>query len=380
MKEMSTSGKIGRWLGYIILLSACRPAEQKELKIPPLPNGEQAVIQTSLAALTDAIEDEPRNGSYYFRRAALYEQAHRYGESLQDINKAIEYRSTNEAYGRYYVLRGRIYLLQNKIDQAYADAVQSEKLGAQSAAAYLLRGQMYAIKGKYTNAMNALKEAKQMTPFDPQVYYWEANASAGLGDTAQAISLFHTTLQTRKDYIQAYNRLTEIYAKQRDFVTAKQYAYAGLKIDSNNVLINNNLGSIYRLSKQTDSAVYCFQRSLKRDTLQHNLNYELGRIFFDKKNYWTATPYFEKLTTQFAKYPDVPELLAVCYDLTGQERGKMESLQAVLAVDSTDKKTILLYEALNRRITYKRRQMVMDSLATKKQQIINIAPVEIRRR
>ncbi|MDJ1484027.1 tetratricopeptide repeat protein [Cytophagaceae bacterium YF14B1] len=380
MKEMSTSGKIGRWLGYIILLSACRPAEQKELKIPPLPNGEQAVIQTSLVALTDAIEDEPRNGSYYFRRAALYEQAHRYGESLQDINKAIEYRSTNEAYGRYYVLRGRIYLLQNKIDQAYADAIQSEKLGAQSAAAYLLRGQLYAIKGKYRNAMNALKEAKQMTPFDPQVYYWEANALAGLGDTAQAISLFHTTLQTRKDYIQAYNRLTEIYAKQKDFVTAKQYAYAGLKIDSNNVLINNNLGSIYRLSKQTDSAVYCFQRSLKRDTSQHNLNYELGRIFFEKKNYWTATPYFEKLTTQLGKYPDVPELLAVCYDLTGQERVKMELLQAVLAVDSTDKKTILLYDALNRRITYKRRQMVMDSLATKKQQIINIAPVEIRRR
>ncbi len=370
------------WIGWLSLvcLTGCRPAERRELKIPPLPAGEQTVIQTSLAALTDAIDDEPGNGSYYFRRALLYEQSRRYEEALRDVKQAIEYRSTGESYGRYYVLRGRLYLLENKIDSAYADAVQSEKLGVQSAAAYLLRGQLYTIKQQYNKATAALNTAQQMTPYNPQIYYWQANAAAGRGDTTQAIAQLTAAIKSRPDYIQVYNRFTEIYTGLRDYATAKQYAFTGLKIDSSNVYLNNNLGKLYRTIHQTDSAIICFRRSLKKDTAQYPLNYDIGMIYLEKKYYWAAIPYFEKLTTRLNKYPQVPEILAVCYDQTGQERYKLESWQATLQADSTDWKTQRLYEALARRVKSKQRQAAMDSLASRKQQLMNISPVEIKPR
>lgn len=370
------------WIGCLGLLgmAACRPAERQELKIPPLPAGEQPVIETSLAALTDAIADEPDNGIYYYRRALLYEQSRRYDEALQDVKQAIEYRSTGEAYGRYYVLRGRIYLLQNQLDSAYADAVQSEKLGAQSAGAYLLRGQLYTIKQQYDKAITALEIAQQMTPYDPQIYYWQANAIAGKGDTTQALALLQSAVESRPDYIQAYNRFTEIYVGLRDYATAKRYAFTGLAIDSSNVYINNNLGKLYRTTHESDSAVLFFQRSLKKDTSQHPLNYEIGMIYLEKKNYWAAMPYFEKLTTRLSKYPDVPELLAVCYDQTGQERYKLEAWQAAIEADSTDWRTQRLFIALSRRVQSKRRQAAMDSIAQRKQRFMNIKPVEIKRR
>jgi|GEM_PF-2679951 len=379
MEKRSIYGLMWLGLSWLIWASSCRPAERKELKIPPLPAGRESVIASSLAALTDAIEDRPRNSVYYYRRAMLYEQSRQYNEALRDIKRAIEYRSTGEPYGRYYVLRGQVYLAQNKVDSAYADAVQSEKLGTQSAAAYLFRGQMYAIKRQYGRAAEALAEARQLTPHDPQIYYWQAQTAAGTGDTTQAIALLNEVLQKQNRYVPAYNRLTEMYTGLQDLATARQYAFAGLRIDSTDVTINNNLGRIYRRTNQTDSALIFFRRSLARDTSQHQLTYEIGSMYLEKKNYWAATPYFEKLSGHFTRYPDVPDILAVCYDLTGRERSKLEVWHAAIQADSTDMKTQRLYDALSRRVQSRRRQAVLDSITHHRRQLIKIAPVEIRR-
>ncbi len=362
----------------------CRPAERAEIKIPPLPQNQAAVVRTSLAALTDALDDEPRNSEFHFRRALLHEQARDFGKALQDANQAIENRRTGQAYGRYYVLRGRIYLSLNQTDSAFADAVQSEKLGVQSAEADLLRGQTYCIKQQYTKAGAALRSAARRTPFDPQIYYWQANVAAGGGDTAQAIALLNGTLRRRRNYVQAYNRLTELYAGLKNYPLAKQYAFAGLQTDSNNVSINRNLGKIYQQADQPDSAVQCYRRALKRDTSLHRLEYEIGMIYLQEKNYAAATRYFEKLVPHLNRFPGVPDILAVCYDQTGQERSKLEAWKTDLEADSTDATAQRLYAALARRVQAKRRQYTMDSLANRQRRLFsikpNIKPVEIKRR
>ncbi|MCU0353894.1 MAG: tetratricopeptide repeat protein [Cytophagales bacterium] len=374
---MRTAAILGfLWVGLL----ACRPAERHELQIPPLPADEAQVQQASLTALSEFVDDEPRNSVYLYRRALLYERMRRYGEALRDVNRAIENRRTGDAYGRYYVLRGRLYLYRNRVDSAYADAVQSEKLGVQSAAAYLLRGQMYTLKREYEKATEALQIARQMTPFDPQVFYWQANAAAGTGDTTRALDLLQESLAARPDYIQAYNRLAEIHVGLRDLPTAKRYAFAGLRLDSTNIYLNNNLGRMYRRTNEPDSALAFYRRSLARDTSQHTLNYEIAAIHLEKKRYWSAIPYLERLVKRPARYPDVPDLLAVCYDRTGQERTKLETFELMLAADSTDTQTQRLRAALTRRIQQRRRQAAMDSLADRRRRFMDIQPVEIKRK
>lgn len=371
-------------IAAIGLMSGCKPTERAEIKIPPLPKNEAAVVRTSLAALTDALDDEPGNSEYHFRRALLHEQARDFSKALRDVNQAIENRRTGQAYGRYYVLRGRIYLNRNQTDLAFADALQSEKLGVQSAEADLLRGQMYCIKQQYAKANAALRSAARRTPFDSQIYYWQANVAAGRGDTTQAIALLNGTLGRRRDYVQAYNRLTELYAGLKDYPAAKQYAFAGLKIDSNNVPVNTNLGRIYQRAGQSDSAVQCYRRALKRDTSLHRLNYEIGVVYLQEKNYGAATRYFEKLIPHLNRFSDVPDILAVCYGHTGQDRSKLDTWKADLETDSTNTTTQRLYAALARRVQAKRRQATMDSLANRQRRLFsikpNIKPVEIKRR
>lgn len=362
----------------------CRPAERTEIKIPPLPGSQTDVVRTSLAAMTEAIDDEPRNSEYYFRRALLHEQARDFGKALRDAGKAIEHRQTGQAYGRYYVLRGRIYLQRNQTDSAFADAVQSEKLGVQSAEADLLRGQAYCIKGQYAKAGAALRLAARRTPFDPQVYYWQANVAAGSGDTAQAIALLRGTLGRRREYVRAHNRLAELYTGLNDYPAAKREAFAGLGIDSNNVPINSNLGRIYQRTGQPDSAIWCYRRALQRDTSLHRLRYAIGTIYLQEKEYAAATRYFEKLIPHLRRFPGVPDLLAICYDQTGQERPRLEAWKAELEADSTNATVQRLYAALARRVQAKRRQWVMDSLANRQRRLFSIKPsirpAEIQRR
>ncbi len=364
------------WVLSISVWTGCRPAEKKSLKIPPVPANEQVVLQTSLAALSDAIDDEPQNSEYYFRRAYLYEQSKRYEDALSDINQAIENRRTGQAYGQYYILRGRVYLHQNKIDSAYKDAIQTEKLGAQSAEAYLLRGQMYAIKKQYKDAELSLRIAQQMTPYEPQIYYWQANTVAGSGDTVKAISLLHTALSYNHEPVPVYNRLAELHAGLWEWQTAKSYAFAGLKLDPENVVLNNNMGRFYRANRQIDSALIFYGHSLAKDTSQYQLMYEVGTMHMNRRSYWMALPYFEKLLAHIDQFPAIPELLAACYEFTGQQNARLTRWKQVIEADSTNLTAQRVYNTLFRRIQARRRQAAEDTL--RKRQLIELKPIDIK--
>jgi predicted Zn-dependent protease len=372
-----TSAVSGSLLLLLSVVWGCRPGETREIKIPPLPEPGASAYKASLAALTDAIDDEPRNSYYYYRRALLYTEANDHKAALNDINNAIEFRKTNEKYGRYYVLRGQLYLAAGKVDSAFQSAQQAEKLDVQSPDFYMLIGQLYTLRKEYDKAAVALDNAQKSTPFEPTTAYYLGMVAAGKGDTARGIELIKSVIPKRPEFKNTYSSLSQIYYGLKNYPEAKQYAHQGLTLDSNDAELNNHLGYIYKAVHRMDSAVIYFKKAVKLDTSLYSTNYELAMIHVKDKEFSRAIPYLEKLLPYQKQYPEVQQLLILSYAKAGREPEALAQYASAVQTDSTNAVAVEMYNLLKERYETRRKRKALDSVARAKARIFEIEAIPL---
>jgi tetratricopeptide (TPR) repeat protein len=105
---------------------------------------EANTYKVHLQVLSDAIEDYPNNGDFYYKRAYLYFGNEQWTQALDDMNQALDLDPNN---GKYYLLRARLHQHLQQPEQAYADIQKAEKLQVQSTDFYTLLGElMYCVK------------------------------------------------------------------------------------------------------------------------------------------------------------------------------------------------------------------------------------------
>jgi tetratricopeptide (TPR) repeat protein len=368
------------WCLALLGLVACTANDQREVKIPPLPTDLPAIQEASLMALTDAIEDEPRRSEYYYRRALLYQQAGRKDLALQDLTQAIENRDLNERYGRYYALRAQLQLEAGRVDSAFRDAERALKLEEGESPGFVaLLGQLYAVRGDYKKANASLDDALRRTPGEPQLYYWKGHVATNTGDTSQAITYFKEALGLRPQYKDAYNRLMEIYMGMGRFGQAKAYGLKGYEIDPGFTAVSLNLGKLYHIANQKDSAKLFLRSALASNPELPGTTHQLAGLHFADEEYTLALPHYEKLLKHRSRWPEVPYRLYVCYDKTGRGREGLNRYTAILEKDSTNLAALEVYEWLKKRDDQKREWRALDSLQRRRKQLFSIEtiPLEI---
>jgi tetratricopeptide (TPR) repeat protein len=362
-------------------LAACTAPENQEVKIPPLPDNVSAIQEASLLALSDAIEDEPSRSEYYYRRALLYQQAGKKQMALQDLTQAIDNRETNERYGRYYALRAQLLMEGGLIDSAFRDAEQALKLEEGQAPGFVaLLGQLYAVRGDYKKANASLDEALRRTPAEPQLYYWKGHVAASTGDTARAVEYLHEAIRRRPVYREAYNRLTEISIGNHQMGRAKTYGLKGYSIDPAYLPLNLNLGKLYMLTGQNDSAKIFLREALRSNQDLPVTMHQLAGLYFGSEEYSLALPHYEKLLQYRSRWPEVPYRLYLCFDKTGRGRDALARYTGVIERDSTNMAALEVYGLLKKREEQKREWRALDSLARRRKQLFSIEtiPLEIK--
>jgi type IV pilus assembly protein PilF len=123
-------------------------------------------------------------------------------------------------------------------------------------------GEAYIMQGNFTAALKELQTAEQLHPKDPITHYY-------LGIAYQNKELFEQA-------IQHYNK--------------------ALDLNPGYSMARNNLGTVYLDMQNWDAAIACF-KDVVADVLYATPHYplaNLGRAYYNKKEYSTSQEYFRK--------------------------------------------------------------------------------------
>ena len=106
-----------------------------------------------------------------------------------------------------------------------------------------------------------------------------------------------------------YVNIGNYYANQQKYDIAEGYYRKALDINENLLLANNNLGKIFMLRGNFDSAYYYMHRAYMLDTLSPEPPFAIGQLYISVNEFKTARPWLEKARTIKPGYMEVDKIL-----------------------------------------------------------------------
>lgn len=298
-----------------LLLSGCDHSVREGYKISPPPSqNENTLFKASVAALSDAIRSNPSVSENYYKRAAIYFEDGNFEDAYKDIERATQLNATNAAY---LLLKSKLLLHQNKIDEAWQLINQVESYKIESVDFYLTKAKLGIKKGDTTATKKTIELLRKSSPFSDELYLVEGKYFEQLShDTLRAMEAYHKAITLNRnntepyrliiDYLSAHNNIDSalgiINIAQRQFA-----ADISWKNKQAEILKNKNLyeqaWTVYNSIHVSDSAntevlVSMADIRIKQNAFSAALNHLKEAIRIDPNNanqYYLAGFCYEKL-------------------------------------------------------------------------------------
>ncbi len=343
------------------LLIACESKKDNKQLIPPLykePNS-----NVLLNSLNEEIDHNPTAQNLYIRARIFYKK-NKLLESLNDINSSIKIDNTEP---KYFLLRAKINYGLKKNAAALRDAENAELQQLRNPDLYTFLTELYISKKQYKKALEEVNKCLDIAPYQSSAWLWKGVTTLKIGDTVKGIDFIKKSL-IYEPGTNSFYQLGKVYNKLGDFTLAQKYIFDGLKLDSLEANLIFELAENFRLAEKPDTSKYYYLKSVKQNPELYKANFEIGRLFFNEKNYETALVYFEKIQNKSVEFPQLNELMALCYDFTGKygkaydEYTEVINNDLIRNGDTTNYKAIERHLQLKRLLDALRYQMKLDSL------------------
>jgi len=198
-------------------------------------------------------------------------------------------------------IKEKIEYLNKKLKSSLEDTKEETNILVELGIYYFLRGHQF-----YDKAINCFYTAWKLGSTDIRIFYY-------LGCMYEFLKLYDLAIEEYKKFLrnmpndkEVIIRLGNLYFQTKRIEDAIKMYEKVLKMDKNNVVALTNLGVVYYNNKEISNAIEYFNKVLtiskKKNIVEpRNVNFYLGKIFFENKNYQTAKEYLE---TEYKKYPD----------------------------------------------------------------------------
>lgn len=267
---------------YFFLLSLwdCNPRNKQD-RIPQIEKGKEFSLEPQLNALTDAIEDNPDNDEYYFKRAKIYLDGRKFNPALADINQAISLEKGNEDY--YYLL-GKIYHSMGKNTFALKAAQQAESFNSQNPDLYILIADIYWDLNDLKNSDFYVNKAADLAPMHSEINVLKARVMARKGDTSGAARTLKDGLNKDRENVDSYKELIKIYESQKKYDSALYYIVAAREVDRFDPYWEFYEGKVYEDLKLIESAKRSYVAAINKDSSFYQAGYRLALINYHQNN------------------------------------------------------------------------------------------------
>lgn len=274
---------------FSVLLLCCKSKTAKD-QMPELDGS--AMINTAepqLFVLNKAIEEEPENPQYYYKRAKIYYKERAFDIAIKDITEALRLDSS---YGDFYFLLGEIYHEQSKDYAALKVLEQAEELGVNDPELYILLSSVYLDRGDVGNAKNYLEKAASAIPYNTNVYLLKSKLALYNKDTVTALNNLHSSLKADSANAEALKELATIYESKRKYDTAMTFVLTGRSVAPKDPFFIYYEGKVMQDINYAVTAKRAFETALKLEPSFYPASFSLGLIEFKKDNLQAALHYF----------------------------------------------------------------------------------------
>ncbi len=218
-------------------------------------------------------------------------------------------------------------------------------------------GIRYFIKGPqfYDQAINILYKAWKLGSTDIRVFYYLGCMYEFLKLYNMAIEEYKKFLNNVPDDIEVNIRLGNLYYKIGNLDKSIEIFNSILQKDKDNIIVLSNLGFIYFEKNQFDKSQEFFTKAInvskKKNIVEpRSVNYYLGKIFYNNKNYETAKKYLLK---EQQLYPDNIEnslLLVKTYIAVEEYKESYDLAEQLLEITPENRELKLLLKNLKSKV------------------------------
>jgi len=120
-----------------------------------------------------------------------------------------------------------------------------------------------------------------------------------LGNMGEALKYFEQCLILNPQSDAAYYQMAQIVLGNGDLANGKKYIKKACDLQPENLWYNMLLASIYHQQNNLDSAIICYERTLKAYPEKENLQVSLAKLYSQNRNYEKARNILNKLDDKY---------------------------------------------------------------------------------
>ncbi len=239
----------------------------------------------------------------------MFDEAGRYVNSIERLEKAIQYNSKN--YFAYYNL-ALAFKHSGKFEEARRAAIRAKEIAPNDPRIAVLNGNLYQSIGDPERAIEAYKEGQSISPNDPTLTYNLAISYLKQGNVAEAISEFQKVIQISPNSnpaLLSYGHLAGIFYQREDYDRAEFYFREVIRLKTGDAKSYYNLGLVYLKKKNPEEAAKYFQKALDSNANEPEIYRYIGEAFISMGRSDMAITAFKKAIS--LKPTDVDSLFAL---------------------------------------------------------------------
>ena len=169
-------------------------------------------------------------------------------------------------------------------------------------------------------------------PDNPKAHYYFANALRERGLYQDAVSHFKRAVAIKPDFIWAWVNLGNLYTLGRDFESAIPTYRKVLELDPNQPVPHNNLGCAYYNMGKVDSARVHYQKAIELNSEYGEAWNNIGVALFDAGRPDSAIYYFYRAIQSSPTWPEPYQRIIQCLIQTNDLENAVVALDRYLAL------------------------------------------------
>jgi tetratricopeptide (TPR) repeat protein len=313
----------GLLLSGMILIIRCGSEEAKS-------EFEELLNHPPFALYTDSIKMQPKNDSFYFRRAVLLNTNNQPTAALADFKKAWAL-SKKEPYAL-----GVSNILLDKNDNAISFINEAIKELPKSTLLKITLARAFNLQGKTIDALKVCNEILAGNPQQVDVIKIKAELLDKQGKGTEAITILEQAYQITPYDINLNYELAYRYAETKNPAVVRLCDSLSKVDTSNNHAEPAYYKGIYFSNiGDKQNAIIQFNIAIQQDYYYLNAHIEKGRVLYDQKRYTEALKTFKLPNTISPDFADAWYWLGKCQEAMGNKEDAKLNYQRAYGLDKT---------------------------------------------
>lgn len=297
-------------------------------------NPDESLARQCLPLFKKSLELEPQSPLPLHRMSIIYINHLRKADSAFICAEQAHNLAPNWVLP-YTDLAG-IFCAQKKLDLAKQALQIAEKIDSLHPYVINQWALLNRLLGNNTEALRLMEKYKESEgPMYPCWYNDYGMIFLGIGKFKEAEENFHKALSMDSTNISVMNNLGSLYNQTRRFTEAEPIFKKVISIDSTQIVTWNNLGSLYNQTRRYEEAVPILKKALSMDSSQYKAWNNLGFSYIQTRRYQEAEPMLIKAIELDSTYTFSWNNLGGLYLLTHRYSDAEPIFKKICSLDTT---------------------------------------------